>query len=187
VISPATGAEWRGEYDRVSKRDRLKLTPDLTTRWATRNDNFVYSSLWDFKSSFTCNKILRHGTFPLYFPSERKVCWGFLSPLKIHRLGRVLNPQPLGPVASTLITTPPRRRLQKSWKFMINFKINFINLFYIYVTACLVANFKQFFGVISHLFNYIESQYFSYLARDPLNEVICGPHVKKSGDPWSRP
>jgi hypothetical protein len=31
----------------VSKRDRLKLTPELTTRWATGNDNFVYSSLWD--------------------------------------------------------------------------------------------------------------------------------------------
>jgi hypothetical protein len=80
----------------VSKRDRLKLTPDLTTRWATGNDNFVCSSLWDFKSYFTCRKILRHRTFPLYFPSERKVCCGFLSPLKIHRLGQVLNPQPLG-------------------------------------------------------------------------------------------
>jgi hypothetical protein len=78
---------------------------------ATGNDNFVYSSLWDFKSSFTCRKILRHGTFPLYFPSERKVCCGFLSPLKIHCLGRVLNPQPLGPVASTLTTTPPRRHI----------------------------------------------------------------------------
>jgi hypothetical protein len=32
-------------------------------------ENLVYSSLWDFKSSFTCRKILRHGTFPLYFPS----------------------------------------------------------------------------------------------------------------------
>jgi hypothetical protein len=82
------GGGWRGEYDRVRNRYRLKLTPDLTTRWATGNDNFVYSSLWDFKSSFTCRKILRHGTFPLYFPSERKVCCGFLSPLKIHRLGR---------------------------------------------------------------------------------------------------
>jgi hypothetical protein len=100
---------WRvkGEYDRVSKRDRLGLTPDFTTRWATGNDNYVYSSLWDFKSSFTCRKILQHGTFPLYFPSERKVCCWFLSPLKIHRLGRVLNPQPL---ASTLTTTSPRRR-----------------------------------------------------------------------------
>jgi hypothetical protein len=37
------------------------------------------------------------------------VCCGFLSPLKIHRLGRVFNPQPLGPVASTLTTTPPRQ------------------------------------------------------------------------------
>jgi hypothetical protein len=108
MISPATG-EWRDDYDRVSKRDRHGLTPDLTTRWATGNDNFVCSSLWDFKSYFTCRKILRHGTFRLYFPSERKVCCGFLSPLKIHRLGRVLNPQPLGQVASTKTTTPPRR------------------------------------------------------------------------------
>jgi hypothetical protein len=100
------------EYDRVSKRDRLGLTPDLTTRWATGNDNFVYSCLWDFMSSVTCRKILRHGTFRLYFPSERKVCCGFLSPLKIRLLGRVMNPQHLGPVASTLTTTPPRRH---SW------------------------------------------------------------------------
>jgi hypothetical protein len=42
----------KGEYDRVSERDRLKLTRDLTTRWETRNDNFVYSSLWDFKEFF---------------------------------------------------------------------------------------------------------------------------------------
>jgi hypothetical protein len=54
-----------------------------------RNENFVDSSLWDFKSSFTCCKILRYGTFLLCFPSERKVCCGFLSPLKIHRLSQV--------------------------------------------------------------------------------------------------
>jgi hypothetical protein len=106
VLVPCAG-DWpsnRGDYDQVSKRDRLGLTPDLTTRWATENYNFVYSSLWHFKRSFTCRKILRHRTFSLYFPSERKVCCGFLSPLKIHRLGRVLNLQPLGPVAG-----PPRR------------------------------------------------------------------------------
>jgi hypothetical protein len=103
----------------VSNRNLLKLTPDLTTRWATGNDNFVYSSLWDFKSSFTCRKILGHGTFPLYFPSERKVCCGFLSPLKIHRLGRVLNPQPLGPVASTLTTTAPRRLEKHNTSIMV--------------------------------------------------------------------
>jgi hypothetical protein len=84
------GGEERGEYDRVSKRDRLGLTPDLTSRdlwrsatWAREREkgNVVYSSLWDFKSSFTYRNILRHGTFPLYFPPERKVCRG-LSPLK---------------------------------------------------------------------------------------------------------
>jgi hypothetical protein len=101
------GGDWRGEYDRVSNRDRLKLTPDLITRWATGNDNFVCLSLLDFKSPFICRntRILQHGTFP----SEREVCCGFLSPLKIHRLDRVLDPQLLGPVASTLTTTPPRR------------------------------------------------------------------------------
>jgi hypothetical protein len=65
------GGEWRGVCDRLSKRDRLKITSDFTTKWATGNDNFVYSSLWDFKSTFTCRKILQHGTFPIYFPSER--------------------------------------------------------------------------------------------------------------------
>jgi hypothetical protein len=111
------GGEWRDEYDRVSKQDRLGLTPDLTTRdlfrsrrWAKErgNEKFCLFIPVGLQSSFTCHKILRHGTFPIYFPSERKVCCGFLSPLKIHRLGRVLNPQPLGPVAITLTTTSPR-------------------------------------------------------------------------------
>jgi hypothetical protein len=100
----------------TSERDQLGLIPNLTTRdlwrsrrWARGNDNFVYSSLWDFKSSFTWRKILRHGTFRLYFPSERKVCWGHLSPLKIHRLGRGSKTKTLSPVTSTLTTTPPRR------------------------------------------------------------------------------
>jgi hypothetical protein len=82
VISPATGVESEG----VNMIQWAGLTPDLTTRdlwrsrrWARERGNLVYSSLWEFKSSFTCRKIL-HGTFPLYFPSERKVCCGFLSP-----------------------------------------------------------------------------------------------------------
>jgi hypothetical protein len=45
-----------------------------------RNDNLVYPSPWDFKSSFTCRKILRHGTFPLYFPSEGKCAADFYRP-----------------------------------------------------------------------------------------------------------
>jgi hypothetical protein len=38
------------------------------------------------------------------------VLWIFIA-LKFHRLGLFLNPQPLGPVVSTLTTTPPRRLL----------------------------------------------------------------------------
>jgi hypothetical protein len=127
----------------VSKRDRLKLTPDLLTRWATGNDNFVYSSLWDFKSSFACRKILRHGIFPLYFPSERKVCCGLIevrSPAgaRIFPLTSVCRPA-LGPTQPpvqwvtgvpslgvkrgrgvTLTTHPhlvPRSRMSRSYTF----------------------------------------------------------------------
>jgi hypothetical protein len=109
---------WPSEQARSAKANSW---PDC--QMGDRNDNFIYSSLWYFKGSFTCHKILRHGTFPLYFPSERKVfckvfC-GFLSPLKIHRLSLVLNPQPLGPVASTLTSTPPRRQPTYLLKFLI--------------------------------------------------------------------
>jgi hypothetical protein len=45
------------------------------------------------------------GTVAL-LPHWRNVCCGFLSPLTIHRLGRVWT---LGPIASTIIITPPRR------------------------------------------------------------------------------
>jgi hypothetical protein len=77
--------------------------------WPSEQPRSAKANSWlNFKSSFTCRKILRHGNFPLYFPYETKVCCGFLSPLKIHRLGRDLNPQPLSSVASTLTTTPPR-------------------------------------------------------------------------------
>jgi hypothetical protein len=41
---------------------------------------------------------LRHGTDGF----RRKSCYGFLSPLKIHRPPPGLNPRTLGPVASTL-------------------------------------------------------------------------------------
>jgi hypothetical protein len=48
---------------------------------------------------------------PALLPVRRKVCCGFLSPLKNPSPRPGLNPRPLGPVASTLTTTPPRRLL----------------------------------------------------------------------------
>jgi hypothetical protein len=41
-------------------------------------------------------------------PLRRKSCYGFLSPLKIHRPRPGLNPRTLAPVVSTLTTRPPR-------------------------------------------------------------------------------
>jgi hypothetical protein len=49
---------------------------------------------------------LRHGTDR--FTSPPKWYYGFLSPLKIHRPRSGSNPRILGPVASTLTTSPPR-------------------------------------------------------------------------------
>jgi hypothetical protein len=43
-------------------------------RMGEGNENLVYPSLWDFKRSLTCRKIL--------LPIRRTVCWGFLSPFK---------------------------------------------------------------------------------------------------------
>jgi hypothetical protein len=41
-------------------------------------------------------------------PLRRKLCYEFLSPLKIHRPWSGSNPRTSGPVASTLTTSPPR-------------------------------------------------------------------------------
>jgi hypothetical protein len=45
---------------------------------------------------------------PALLPIREEAVLRIFIALKIHRLGRVLNPQPLGPVASTLTTTTPR-------------------------------------------------------------------------------
>jgi hypothetical protein len=67
-----------------------------------RNENFVYY-LWYVNGSFKCHKILWHGTssFPSH-PKER-VLQIFIAPKNL--LPQVdFNPQPLGPMASTLTT-----------------------------------------------------------------------------------
>jgi hypothetical protein len=69
---------------------------------------------------------------------------------------------------------------------MIIFKIKCNYLLYIYVTAFLVANISNLFGVICHLFKYIDYQYLSNLAHDLLSQVICGLHGEKFGDPCFR-
>jgi hypothetical protein len=70
------------------------------------NENVVYPS--DFKSSLTYHKILRHVTSGFTSHLKEGVLQIFIA-LKSHSPRPGLNPQPLGPVASTLTTTPPRR------------------------------------------------------------------------------
>jgi hypothetical protein len=72
------------------------------------NENLVYPSPWDFKSSLTCRKILRHGTSGFTYLSEGKCAATFIA-LKNPSPWPGSNSQPLGPVASTLTNTPPRR------------------------------------------------------------------------------
>jgi hypothetical protein len=73
------------------------------------NESLVYLSPWEFKRTFTCRKILRHGISGFTsHPKEDMV--------RIFKAFKHLlpwpdsNPRPLGPVASTLTTTPPRRK-----------------------------------------------------------------------------
>jgi hypothetical protein len=109
---------------------RLVLTPNLATRalWqppvlsggpfsrgisgASRrmgegNENLVCPSPWDFKRSLTYRKILRRGTSGFTYQTKEGVLRIFIG-LKNPSPWLGSNPRPLGPVASTLITTPPR-------------------------------------------------------------------------------
>jgi hypothetical protein len=56
-------------------------------RYGRRSENSAYQYLKYLKGSSTCRKIIRRGSSN--FTSHPKVCWGFLSPLKIHGLCRV--------------------------------------------------------------------------------------------------
>jgi hypothetical protein len=45
-----------------------------------RSENFAYQYLKYLKGFLSCRKILRHGTFPLYFPSEGRCAVDFYRP-----------------------------------------------------------------------------------------------------------
>jgi hypothetical protein len=72
------------------------------------NENLVYPSPWDFKSSLIYRKILRHGTSGFISHPKEGVLQIFIA-LKNTSPWPSLNPRPLGLVASTLTTTTPRQ------------------------------------------------------------------------------
>jgi hypothetical protein len=74
-----------------------------------RNENLaVWSiSVHTWKGFFMCHKIVRHGTSGSTSPPKEGVLQMFIT-LKNPSPRPGLNPWTLGPVASTLTTTPPR-------------------------------------------------------------------------------
>jgi hypothetical protein len=77
-------------------------------RMGEGNENLVYPSPWDLKWSLTHSKILRHGTSGFTSHPKEGVLRIFIA-LKNPSPWPHSNPRPLGPVASTLTTTPLRR------------------------------------------------------------------------------
>jgi hypothetical protein len=125
VLSPD-----ESECDQVSKRDRLGLTPNRTTRELWRSRRWTKEmKIWSFRSFGTSRVILHavksYDMGPSRFtshPSGR--CAEDFYRLKNPSPWPDSKPQPLGPVASTLTTTPPRRlrrrgeRRYSSYTFM---------------------------------------------------------------------
>jgi hypothetical protein len=96
---------WRSMAERCRQRKLLTHSADLTGNSTSshlvasrRNERrelqiwpciFVHTCKW----LFTCRKILRHGASEYISPC-RNACYGFLSPLEIHRFDRIWTREP---------------------------------------------------------------------------------------------
>jgi hypothetical protein len=82
--------------------------PVASRRNGGRSENFANQYLRYLNGSSTCRKVLRHGTSRFTFHPKEGVLRIFIAFKNLSpRLG--LNQRPLGPVPSTLTTTPQRR------------------------------------------------------------------------------
>jgi hypothetical protein len=101
-----------GDNSWLVHKSSLAVLPAETSRASRRNErrseNFAYQYLKFFKGRFTCRKILRRGISSFTFHPKEGVLRIFIA-LKNPSPRPGLNPRLLGPVASTLTTTPPRR------------------------------------------------------------------------------
>jgi hypothetical protein len=112
-----------------------------------RNENLLSRSVWDYKWSFTCHKILQHGTYGFTFHLKEVVLQIFIA-LKNPSSWLGLNPRPIGPVASTIKTTPPEWQwiyLTLYWH-MFNWFILFRLLLYFYYILHLLLLFWRTLG-----------------------------------------
>jgi hypothetical protein len=95
-----------------SQAVRPAQTSVASRRNGRRNENFAYQYLKYLKGSLTCTKILRDGTSGFTSHPKDGVLRIFIA-LKNPWPRPGLNPRPLGPVASALTTTPPRRPVSR--------------------------------------------------------------------------
>jgi hypothetical protein len=120
IVHPRGECKWRsvvmmipgGDYYLLVYQSSLAvLSTEISgasRRNGRRSENFAYDYLKYLKGSFTCRKILRHRTSGFTSHPKEGVLRIFIS-LKTPSPRPGLNPRPLGTVASTLTTTPPRR------------------------------------------------------------------------------
>jgi hypothetical protein len=97
----------------LAYQSSLAVLPEETSGESRRNgrrsDNSAYQYYLKYlKGSLTCRKILRHGISGFTSSPKEGVLRIFIA-LKNPSPQSSLNPLPLGPVVSTLTTTPPRR------------------------------------------------------------------------------
>jgi hypothetical protein len=78
------------------------------------NENLIYPFPWDFKRSIACRKIVWRGTSGFTSHLKEGALRIFIA-LKNPSSWPGSNSQPLGPVASTLTITPPRRLESRAW------------------------------------------------------------------------
>jgi hypothetical protein len=106
MIMPAENNSW------LVRQSSLAVLPAETSgasrRIGQRSENFAYPYLKYLKGSLTRRKILWHGASGFTSHPKEAVLRIFIA-VKNPSSRPTLNPRPLGPVASTLTTTPPRR------------------------------------------------------------------------------
>jgi hypothetical protein len=99
--------------------------------WA-KDENLIYLSPWDFNRTLTCGKILWNGTSGFTSYPKESVLRMFIT-LKNPLPWPGSNPQPLGPVASTLTTTPPRQHIYISTAHPLSWGSIFLFFFLLYM------------------------------------------------------
>jgi hypothetical protein len=118
IVHPPGECEWRavvkmmpaGDNSWLVSQSSLAVLPEETSGASIRNgrrSECTYSVLLIHQLIFASRKILRHGTSRFISHPKEDVLRIFIT-LKNQSSRPGLNQRPLGPVASTLTTTPPR-------------------------------------------------------------------------------